>query len=540
MYIHNFFADLLLSTRVMLDTYIFQNSNYMQRYEFNMGNRTFQLPAEFKSNFAFPNVMVMLNDDAPAWGQRPEVTQGLNNWSIDQIPVLYNLTTQNTLCVQEEMRTVPITLTINCESQFQTKEIKNVIERWLPINKYIQFMQYTSFLEVTQQYLDKNQFNPSSDQIINLFTKLNSRTGAISYCFSILYNPLIRLDSVSTSISDSTQRSFQVVIDITYMIQLPVYIFNDQLPVSSFERIDINITPNIMEPIADYPSSKMSASDVSSECYVRRQLILSEDSSVETLPIIDSVVLESSQVTATSTGSKLIELIRGADDFLYVNINSDNFKCKTSILALTVDGTSIDIDVDNYLTVSIDSSNNITVIYHQKTKVFTVQFDPRDFVITSNYTFNFICGKNSIRDYSRYVLDGGNNSVTFSFLESYYITNFLPSIISPLILQFYTCDNMFPSQIGGVSPDTNNIKVVATRPNSVIITWTSRFLTTSCIEYGTTTSYGSSSDINTTITNTHKVILSGLSGNTLYHYRVNTVDENGESVMSSDYTFTTS
>jgi len=48
--------------------------------------------------------------------------------------------------------------------------------------------------------------------------------------FSLSYRPFIRLDSISTAIPDSVQRSFQVVIDITYMVQRPISIFNEMQP----------------------------------------------------------------------------------------------------------------------------------------------------------------------------------------------------------------------------------------------------------------------------------------------------------------------
>jgi len=108
-----------------------------------MGNRAIQLPQDYKPNFEFPNIMVMLNDDMPTFGQKPTVTQNLASFNIDQTPVLYNTTTGEVLCVQEEMVNLPITCTINCESQFQAKEISAIIRKWLPINKFIQFLEFT-------------------------------------------------------------------------------------------------------------------------------------------------------------------------------------------------------------------------------------------------------------------------------------------------------------------------------------------------------------------------------------------------------------
>ena len=59
------------------------------------------------------------------------------------------------------------------------------------------------------------------------------------------------------------------------------------------------------------------------------------------------------------------------------------------------------------------------------------------------------------------------------------------------------------------------------------------------MEYGTTTSYGSSTTLNATLSTSHSQSLSGLTGSTLYHYRVKSKDAAGNLATSSDYTFTT-
>jgi hypothetical protein len=78
-FIHSWYGDLLLSVRVLFDNHIFQNREYIKRYEFNMGNRTIQLPVDYKPNFEFPNIIVTLNDDVPSYGQRPDVAQKIKH-----------------------------------------------------------------------------------------------------------------------------------------------------------------------------------------------------------------------------------------------------------------------------------------------------------------------------------------------------------------------------------------------------------------------------------------------------------------------------
>ena len=71
------------------------------------------------------------------------------------------------------------------------------------------------------------------------------------------------------------------------------------------------------------------------------------------------------------------------------------------------------------------------------------------------------------------------------------------------------------------------------------ITWTTSEAADSQVEYGTTTSYGKSSALNSAMVTSHSQALSGLTAGTLYHYRVKSKDAAGNLATSGDYTFTT-
>jgi len=71
------------------------------------------------------------------------------------------------------------------------------------------------------------------------------------------------------------------------------------------------------------------------------------------------------------------------------------------------------------------------------------------------------------------------------------------------------------------------------------LTWTSNEPADSQVEYGTSTSYGSTSPVDSTLTLSHSVVLSGLQAATVYHYRVISVDRGGNVTRSADFTFTT-
>ncbi len=76
--------------------------------------------------------------------------------------------------------------------------------------------------------------------------------------------------------------------------------------------------------------------------------------------------------------------------------------------------------------------------------------------------------------------------------------------------------------------------------SSAAVTWTTDEASDSQVEYGTTTAYGSLSALAATRVLVHDVALTGLTGSTLYHYRVMSRDAAGNRAISADGTFTTS
>lgn len=86
----------------------------------------------------------------------------------------------------------------------------------------------------------------------------------------------------------------------------------------------------------------------------------------------------------------------------------------------------------------------------------------------------------------------------------------------------------------GVHPTFSNIAAAFLSSTSETITWNTNLDSSSQVQYGLTTAYGSTSSLDPTPTKNHSVILTGLSVDTLYHYRV----KSGTST-SSDQTFTT-
>ena len=73
---------------------------------------------------------------------------------------------------------------------------------------------------------------------------------------------------------------------------------------------------------------------------------------------------------------------------------------------------------------------------------------------------------------------------------------------------------------------------------SVTVSWVTNAPASSQVEYGTTSSYGTTTVLDATMVTTHQVTISGLKAGTLYHFRVQSSDTTG-SCVSGDQTFDT-
>jgi hypothetical protein len=75
--------------------------------------------------------------------------------------------------------------------------------------------------------------------------------------------------------------------------------------------------------------------------------------------------------------------------------------------------------------------------------------------------------------------------------------------------------------------------------SGAVITWSTNEPATSHVGYGTTTDYGLSTTLDSTLVTSHSVALTGLAASTPYHYRVKSTDASGNTAVSGDNTFTT-
>ncbi len=92
--------------------------------------------------------------------------------------------------------------------------------------------------------------------------------------------------------------------------------------------------------------------------------------------------------------------------------------------------------------------------------------------------------------------------------------------------------------VDNVPPVISNVFSYA-RVTTAVITWETNEPATSQVEYGLTNQYGSLTPIDIRLVRKHKVLITGLTPGTRYHFRVRSKDAAENEGMSDDYTFTT-
>jgi len=101
-------------------------------------------------------------------------------------------------------------------------------------------------------------------------------------------------------------------------------------------------------------------------------------------------------------------------------------------------------------------------------------------------------------------------------------------------------DFSFTTQGGGdTTPPVISGVSASVTTSSATVAWTTNEASDTQVDYGTTTSYGSSSALNNSLVTSHSAFASGLSASTVYHYRAKSRDAAGNLAATGDFTFTT-
>ncbi len=232
MRIHSLYADILKSLTYMFDNIIY-TSDTIKKYEFNIGNQTFQL--DYETGFEFPSAIIK-HEDARPINLHPTNIQHLPIDNINRIPVIFNRTKNLTIKLQEEHYIHNISVTINCESAYNAKELEFILLGVIPLSKWFQLYDFTSFINLDNKFINDDILNIEYDDIINLFMMFDYERAKPSYYFGINYRPFIRLNSVTSNVDSSSSSSYQLQISLELQLQMPQYL---TIPTEEMPRYDI-------------------------------------------------------------------------------------------------------------------------------------------------------------------------------------------------------------------------------------------------------------------------------------------------------------
>jgi hypothetical protein len=457
MQIHNYYSDLLLSIRSLFDNKVFR-PNTIKHYDFNIANRAFAIDKDYKTQFEFPACIVTLNDDMYLFGERPNVIQMFGPENKMQHIALHNYDNDRQVIIQEEHVQTNISVIINCESQLQAKDLEFMVKRALPLNKYIQLLEFTSFLEIPYVYLKTLEFETQGHQILNLFTKLHDNPGQVDYCFSMSYRPHIRLESINATISDASTRSFPVNIELSYLTQMPMHLYCAQLP-GEIEVINVHYSRFGHDPISDYPVQKVLSvfkdialgKDLGSPIPKR----ITENGTWNIDPNAGALIwtdrfTNNSFEVASKPNDGVWNIIadkvvweRESDGIeYYLDEKKDTIRKGSDIGELYLKPNQPNLIFDkpkSYIrrTFIVSDEKDIVINKTDSKVLFCITFNAKDFVIKKGYRYNFIDNRGDvIRDYPYLSHDELLNRVCFEVKLDDWDFRWKPSLTTPLMIQF--------------------------------------------------------------------------------------------------------
>jgi len=116
----------------------------------------------------------------------------------------------------------------------------------------------------------------------------------------------------------------------------------------------------------------------------------------------------------------------------------------------------------------------------------------------------------------------------------------VPSLLGVIITACAGPTPFIPTPTPDTTPPViSSVASSSITSSSAVIAWTTNEAADSQVEYGTTTSYGTSTTLNTALITSHTVNLTGLAASTTYHYRVKSKDAVGNLATGTDNVFIT-
>ena len=101
------------------------------------------------------------------------------------------------------------------------------------------------------------------------------------------------------------------------------------------------------------------------------------------------------------------------------------------------------------------------------------------------------------------------------------------------------CSGLVQAGGGPTNLAISNVAATNVTVTGAAVSWQTNASANSQVEYGTTSSYGSTTPVDSTMVTSHQEALTSLKPATLYHYRVHSTDANNGAAVSGDLIFTT-
>lgn len=199
--------------------------SFFKSVQFNIGNRNYQI-GDYKQagQLEFPTGIFTYVSDETAWGKTNDLIGHHRIMDVNQIVCTHNKDTNIDIMCREEQQMIYLTVQVNCASMAQANEVIHQIKRFLPVQKFIQFFPFETFMALPPLYFDGFYNNPDKHHIENLFLRYDGTTGEKNYFYKVHYKPMVQLNNVSADFSDNSARSYPVTCDFSYLIQSPIWL----------------------------------------------------------------------------------------------------------------------------------------------------------------------------------------------------------------------------------------------------------------------------------------------------------------------------
>lgn len=150
-----------------------------------------------------------------------------------------------------------------------------------------------------------------------------------------------------------------------------------------------------------------------------------------------------------------------------------------------------------------------------------------------------------------YGTESGNysGSIDVGNVVTYQVNNLSPGATYYFVATAYDTtgnESQYSAEINKTFPGSDTaypvisgVQASGITDSSVTVSWTTDEASDTKVQYGTTSFYGTTTALDSSMVTSHSQSISGLAASTLYHYRVISSDAAGNEKVTDDFTFTT-